>query len=246
MRCRLLLAPAVLSALSCADAADPAAPPPEPAVTVTPATNTLVIGHALRLRATVTGAGARVTWTSSDASVATVDASGLVTGVADGNRHDHRLERNRPGIRGDQGGDRRLGNPRDVLPRDGRPELGASPPLADRGPAGQVVRSHYQRTWPRVVRLRLIWNRLTGFIPPELGNLAALESISLTGNRLSGPLPPELGRLANLRNLVLWRNELNGTIPRELGNLPELRVLTLSENNLTRSDPAGPGPSYES
>ncbi|WP_419948000.1 hypothetical protein [Candidatus Palauibacter sp.] len=88
-----------------------------------------------------------------------------------------------------------------------------------------------------MVRLALRGNELTGFIPPEFGNLASLESISLTGNRLTGSIPPELGRLANLRNLVLWDNELTGAIPRQLGNLSELRVLTLNENGLTGSIP---------
>ncbi|WP_419947999.1 Ig-like domain-containing protein [Candidatus Palauibacter sp.] len=84
MRRHILLVAAVLSGLSCADATEPAAPPPPPAVSVTPAADTLAIGHTLRLRATVTGAGGRVIWTSSDDSVAAVDASGLVTGVTAG------------------------------------------------------------------------------------------------------------------------------------------------------------------
>ena len=232
MRCRLLLAPAVLSALSCADAADPAAPPPEPAVTVTPAADTLVIGHALRLRATVTGAGARVTWTSSDASVATVDGSGLVTGVADGTAT---ITASSGTVQGSA--EIRVATAEWVTlatfyhatdgPNWTLRHLWLTEAPLDRW-YGVTADEH-----GRVVRLALRGNGLTGFIPPELGNLAALESISLTGNRLAGPLPPELGRLANLRNLVLWRNELNGTIPRELGNLSELRVLTLSENNLT-------------
>ena len=221
MRCRLLLAPAVLSALSCADAADPAAPPPAPAVTVTPAADTLVIGHALRLRATVTAGGARVTWTSSDASVATVDASGLVTGVADGTAT---ITASSGTVQGSA--EIRVATAEWVTlatfyhatdgPNWTLRHLWLTEAPLDRW-YGVTADEH-----GRVVRLRLIWNRLTGFIPPELGNLAALESISLTGNRLAGPLPPELGRLTNLEGLSLESNELSGPVPPEIGELANL------------------------
>lgn len=57
------------------------------AVTVTPADATLAPGATRQLAASVTPVTAEdrsVTWTSSDESVATVDANGLVTAVADG------------------------------------------------------------------------------------------------------------------------------------------------------------------
>ena len=80
----------------CGDGESPAAPPtPEPArpttVTVSPATHELTaLGTTVQLSAEVRDqnarvmAGATVTWTSSASSVATVDASGLVTGVSAG------------------------------------------------------------------------------------------------------------------------------------------------------------------
>jgi uncharacterized protein YjdB len=61
------------------------------AVTVTPATSTLVsLGESVQLAAAVVDAGGNpitgqaVEWTSSDAAVATVDGAGLVTAVGDG------------------------------------------------------------------------------------------------------------------------------------------------------------------
>ncbi len=60
------------------------------AVTVTPATDTVVAGDTLRLVAEATDAsghpvaGAELSWASGDTTVATVDPSGLVTGVAAG------------------------------------------------------------------------------------------------------------------------------------------------------------------
>ena len=80
----------------CGDGDSPAAPPtPEPArpttVTVSPATHELTaLGATVQLSAEVRDqnarvmAGATVTWTSSASSMATVDASGLVTAAGNG------------------------------------------------------------------------------------------------------------------------------------------------------------------
>ena len=84
----------------------------------------------------------------------------------------------------------------------------------------------------RVTWLFLYENRLSGEIPPELGNLANLETLGLSNNRLSGEIPPELGNLANLENLSLRGNELSGEIPSELGNLANLEDLSLGRNQL--------------
>ena len=83
-------------AVACGDAAmEPSAPPPEPlratTVAVTPATAELMaLGATVRFSAEVRDqngqvmAGAAVTWSSADGSVATVDASGLATAVGNG------------------------------------------------------------------------------------------------------------------------------------------------------------------
>ena len=75
-------------------------------------------------------------------------------------------------------------------------------------------------------------NQLTGEIPPELGKLANLLWLSFSSNQLSGELPPELGNLANLEELYLGGNQLIGEVPPELGNLTNLRVLNLAETQL--------------
>ena len=84
----------------------------------------------------------------------------------------------------------------------------------------------------RITGLELNNNRLSGPIPPELGNLANLTDLRLNRNQLSGEIPPELGNLANLMDLRLNRNRLGGEIPPELGNLANLTTLRLQFNQL--------------
>lgn len=80
--------------------------------------------------------------------------------------------------------------------------------------------------------------RLAGRIPPELGDLTDLETLSLDSNELSGSIPPELGKLTNLRTLSLSRNRLTGTLPPELGNLTRLESLNLAVSyDLTLTPP---------
>ena len=88
----------------------------------------------------------------------------------------------------------------------------------------------------------LLWgNQLSGPIPPELGNLARLDTLDLSINQLSGPIPPELGNLTNLTYLGALTNQLSGPIPPELGNLTSLVHLHLWENRLTGPIPPSVG-----
>ncbi len=84
----------------------------------------------------------------------------------------------------------------------------------------------------RVTSLRLAGNRLRGPLPPELGDLTALQRLYLGSNELTGWIPAELGNLRSLRRLHLDGNELYGPIPPELGNLWSLGVISLAGNDL--------------
>ena len=88
-----------------------------------------------------------------------------------------------------------------------------------------------------VIELSLRNNRLSGPLPPELGDLASLTRLNLSLNELSGSIPPELGNLASLVELNLSANRLSGSIPSQLGNLTSLTKLNLSTNRLTGSIP---------
>ncbi len=91
---------------------------------------------------------------------------------------------------------------------------------------------------PKLRTLTLWGNELTGEIPLELSNLADLEWLRLSNNELTGEIPPELGNLADLEWLRLSSNELTGGIPPELGNLANLKRLELSGNELTEEIPS--------
>ena len=85
----------------------------------------------------------------------------------------------------------------------------------------------------RVTEVVFQYQRLTGIIPPELGELTGLRRLSLRGNFLTGQIPPELGNLSHLEVLNLSDSQLTGEIPPELNQLSSLNELVLSENQLT-------------
>ncbi len=81
-------------------------------------------------------------------------------------------------------------------------------------------------------------SRLVGTIPTELGNLVNLQLLSLNASNLEGTIPVELGALTNLRNLRISRSRLEGPIPAELGRLDNLEFLNLAQNQLSGAIPA--------
>ena len=93
----------------------------------------------------------------------------------------------------------------------------------------------------RVIALLLHNNRLTGTLPPDLGNLSNLRWLRMGGNRLTREIPGELGNLSELRWLSLESNRLSGTIPDALGNLSSLEALHLRNNRLDGGIPSGLG-----
>ena len=194
-------------------------------------------GHAL--------AGARmpvpVAWSSSDESVATVDAGGLVTAVAEGTveitarlvaaafvgttsiRVQFIGERDVLAALYHSTGGPRWRNNQNWL-TDAPLESWHGVEIDDEG---------------RVIGLKLgSGNGLTGSIPPEIGYLDALRELSLSQNQLTGAVPRQLGRLGNLKILNLSSNRLTGPIPAQLGALESLEALRLSHNALEGTIPA--------
>ena len=66
--------------------------------------------------------------------------------------------------------------------------------------------------------LRLDQNQLTGSLPPELGNLAKMETLFISDNLLTGDIPPEYEGMSSLFMIRLLRgNKFTGCWPREIG-----------------------------
>ncbi|CAM6025065.1 unnamed protein product [Sphagnum balticum] len=99
------------------------------------------------------------------------------------------------------------------------------------GPLGNISITYFTVS---VVYIELSSRDLQGGLPPAIGNLSNLVSLSLVGNpNLGGPIPEELGNNKFLSLLDLHDNAFNGSIPSTLGNLQQLRQLDLSGNELT-------------
>ena len=211
-------------------------------VTVSPSAERIMPGDTLRLSArAVDGnghavAGAEFAWSSSDVSVASVDGTGLVLGVAPGEA----------AIRAISG---TVQGTADITVESADRAALVAFYQAAGGPGwtrssgwltDASIGQWYGVTTDQrgvVVRLHLSANGLTGAIPPEVGNLAGLESLHLGANRLTGPVPPEIGNLGRLERLNLGNNRLAGAIPPELGNLGSLKILNLASSGLTGAIP---------
>ena len=222
-------------------------------VVVSPAADTVELGDTVRLAAEAFDEnghrveGAEFGWSSSDVSVATVDASGLVTGVAEGTATVTAAARDASGV-----AEITVQNPdRAALvalyEATGGPNWVNNDNWLTDAPLGDwygVATDADGRV--AVIDLggslddesqQVIANRLTGTIPRELGNLSHLLRLNLSYNYLTGPIPPEMGKLANLQVLYLHVNGLTGEIPPELGQLEELTFLNLQRNRLTGEIP---------
>ena len=218
-------------------------------VTVSPSADTIAPGDTLRLTAAAYDAngqrvdGAEFTWSSSNASVGSVDGSGLVTGIGEGTA-------TITATAGDGSGTSEITvvNPdRAALVAFYQATGGPSwrnneawltdAPLGDwygveTGGSGRVTRLDLGRFWDGEAA-DWVGNGLSGPIPAELASLASLTWLDLSGNALSGPIPPELGNLANLEQLSLGYNGLSGPIPAELASLAGLTGLHLLGNALS-------------
>jgi hypothetical protein len=82
----------------------------------------------------------------------------------------------------------------------------------------------------RLPKLRwlMMWNCFTGALPPSIGELRAIEFLSLAHNDLAA-LPPELGNLSTLTELSLSHNSIV-RLPDRIADLKELKWLFVDHN----------------
>ncbi|XP_070665204.1 probable LRR receptor-like serine/threonine-protein kinase At3g47570 [Malus domestica] len=97
-----------------------------------------------------------------------------------------------------------------------------------------VTCNHYTR---RVFMLNLQDQKLTGSLPPSIGNLSYLARINLASNNFRGEIPEEIGRLQSLHFLNLSRNSFSGKIPRNLSQCTQLKTIDFRYNELIGSIP---------
>eukprot|EP00257_Ricinus_communis_P027848 XP_025015262.1 receptor-like protein 14 [Ricinus communis] len=84
-------------------------------------------------------------------------------------------------------------------------------------------------------------NKLTGEIPPEMGNHSAIYSLNLSYNRFTGPIPSTFSNLKQIESLDLSYNNLNGDIPSQLLELKFLSYFSVAHNNLFGKTPKRTG-----
>ncbi|KAL6004425.1 hypothetical protein ACLOJK_004978 [Asimina triloba] len=87
--------------------------------------------------------------------------------------------------------------------------------------------------------LDLSMNKLTGNIPPQVGDLKELHTLNLSNNRLTGPIPESFKHLVNMESLDLSHNELTGSMPFQLTQLNFLTTFYVTFNNLSGKIPSG-------
>ncbi|MEM1292397.1 MAG: COR domain-containing protein, partial [Cyanobacteria bacterium P01_H01_bin.162] len=80
-----------------------------------------------------------------------------------------------------------------------------------------------------------LFNNTLSSLPPVIGQLTALQSLDLSANRLSS-LSLVIDQLIALQSLVLNRNRLS-SLPPEIGQLAALQSLDLSANQLSSLSP---------
>ncbi|MXX71018.1 MAG: hypothetical protein F4Y73_04025 [Gemmatimonadetes bacterium] len=94
----------------------------------------------------------------------------------------------------------------------------------------------------RVRGLTLEDNGLTGPVPPEVGNLTALETLDLGGNGLAGELPVVVASMADLTSIRFSGNEeMQGPLPFRLTDLTRLKALEYEATGMC----ASPGKTFQ-
>ncbi|VAH70439.1 unnamed protein product [Triticum turgidum subsp. durum] len=82
-----------------------------------------------------------------------------------------------------------------------------------------------------------MWNKITGSIPKEVGNITSLELLLVNGNQLSGSLPDEIGLLPNLNRIQIDQNNISGPIPKSFANLNKTKHFHMNNNSLSGQIP---------
>jgi len=88
-----------------------------------------------------------------------------------------------------------------------------------------------------LVSLHFFENKLSGEIPPEIGEFKKLRELSLYRNRLTGPIPEKTGSWSEFEYIDVSENLLTGSIPPNMCNKGKMYALLVLQNNLTGKIP---------
>jgi len=69
--------------------------------------------------------------------------------------------------------------------------------------------------------IKVYKNKLSGWIPTELGMLTRLKVYTDYRNMISGYLPSEIGALTAMTEINIYKNKVSGTIPEQAGGDPD-------------------------
>ncbi|PIN15307.1 Serine/threonine protein kinase [Handroanthus impetiginosus] len=106
---------------------------------------------------------------------------------------------------------------------------------------GQIVSTNILRS-KKLWLISLEYNKLTGSIPKQLGNLTSVKILYMGFNYLTGEIPRELVAI-RLVEFDAIQNFLSGSIPSFIFNISTLGGLSLSYNHFSGSLPSIMGPS---
>ncbi|VFQ59735.1 unnamed protein product [Cuscuta campestris] len=111
------------------------------------------------------------------------------------------------------------------------------PLFIKRNQSGNGLQYNQASSFPQAIYLSN--NRISGTIPPDIGQLRQLHVLDLSRNNISGTIPGSISNMLNLEVLDLSNNELYGSIPPSLDRLTFLSKFSVANNHLLGAIPTG-------
>ncbi|KAK9097064.1 hypothetical protein Sjap_022561 [Stephania japonica] len=109
--------------------------------------------------------------------------------------------------------------------------------LQDNYLSGRFPETNASSSSSRLGQISLSHNRLSGDLPPSIGNFVAVQKLLLDGNQFTGRIPAEIGKLQQLSKLDFSDNRFSGAIAPEISKCKSLTFVDLSQNELSGEIP---------
>jgi hypothetical protein len=84
---------------------------------------------------------------------------------------------------------------------------------------------------------KILGNRITGTLPPDLSLLTALQSFEVVNSAMVGTIPSSVGLWTNLTYFGIADNSMQGTIPSSIGAWTAMNNVDISNNKFTGTIP---------